>query len=51
MNDDLLKEFEELLKEDDSNMGMWIFGLLLLGLFGFPVKREPTIKIYLGSDD
>ena len=48
MNEDL---FETLLKDDYPDTNMWVLGLLLLTMLEPSTKKEPSIVIYLGSDD
>ena len=48
--DDLLKEFEDLMDNDECNDCIWIL-LVVMMMFGMNNKQEPHISIYLGSDE
>lgn len=43
--------FKNLLKDDYPDTNMWILGLMLLIMLEPSTKKEPTIAIYLGSDE
>ena len=54
MDKDIMDRLKELLGEEPQPLddNFWLFGLLILMLIGMPMsKEEPTINIYLGSEE